>query len=872
MAARRRLAEVILLAVLGLVAGRHPAVARRRKPTPCDPGSFMLDADAARQAETLLGLSAPVLTTTAERRLVLGECDTAMHRKVTKHATILSAVFGTCGAAHHLRFKASIAAPGCDAMHGTLRVKRKKKVTFSAERGVPTTTTLAVATTTTTSTTVTTLPAGSSTCRNGIREPGEQCDHDPQCGRRAICTPDCTCMPLPGEPEPTTEQKIDDALQAGQIDYGTSLLYRAYAFYGDARLPPEFDGDGVEEDIALAGEVAAAGDSLSPDVRATLNSFLVRPTAPGSVFSLAGSGGFAVAADAAAPCGPSACGTWVSSVGAHFTVWACDSVDAGTRDGVLADAESLYAPMTSYMGEPVPDTEGPATIDIYIVDVGDGVLRDGVCKPLAREAGAAVGCAYSTPQDLHALSGAPVSSGFIELLLSQATSPNRKSTLAHEFFHVQEFAYNTFVTQGSWLTESSAVWAEWRFVPETADAVVHTRLPTFQARDNVPLTIEGGLEPYAAYIFHLFAQQDVGADAMKRLWSGLSSIGVISNYEYVVNQIVPFKTHFGEFALRNLNNIPLLMSKATTYGGTLSGPGLDHPPPNGVSPEHVEERNDLGTTPADVMVPASITYLSAKYLHFTAPDSAQQITFDFSQLQPATQLDVHLLLKGTQGWTTMHPTDSKLTLCRDEDGYPGTEAYVVLANTQWEHETPVAGTLRLQTAPACCKSGKSCWVGTASHTKSITAPLPGGVGSATVNFTATATVTWLGIPQDPTGTIFQPTGSLTVGPLTGNDGPCSFTAPQATFPITPELGQLQLLFLPGKTPQYTGEGSAPSTASWLLTITCPSSDPGTLPIEVPVWFLTGGFQNWTDPTLSTISGQFSKDGDVYGWNFQRVGG
>ena len=62
------------------------------------------------------------------------------------------------------------------------------------------------------------------------------------------------------------------------------------------------------------------------------------------------------------------------------------------------------------------------------------------------------------------------------------------------------------------------------------------------------------------------------------------------------------------------------------------------------------------------------------------------------------------------------------------------------------------------------------------------------------------------------------------------------------------------------------------TASWVLTITCPNSDPGTLPIEVPVWFLTGGFQNWTDPTLSTISGQFSKDGDVYGWNFQRVGG
>jgi hypothetical protein len=868
MSSRTRVGHAVVFAALGLLAGRQPALARRRKPAPCEPGSFVLNDTGGREAQALLGMPVAVITATDGRRMVLGTCSATMHRTVTRHATILSAVFATCGSAHHLRLRATIAAPGCDQMHGTLRAKRKKKLAFTASRGIPTTTTLIAPTTTTTTTT---LPAAAVTCRDGVLQPGEECDHDPQCGRRAICTPDCTCLTLPGEPDATTEQKIDDALRAGQIDYGTSLLYRAYAFYGDARLPAEFDGDGVEEDIALAGEVAAAGDSLSPSARADLQALLARPTDPGSVFSApaGATAGFGVTADAPLPCGPTACSSWVSTAGAHFTVWACDSVDEGTRSGVLADAESLYAPMTSYMGEPVPDTEGPATIDIYIVDVGDGVLRDGVCKPIDREAGAAVGCAYSTPQNLRALSGAPVSSGFIELLLSQAIGPHRKSTLAHEFFHVLEFAYNTYVTQGSWLTESSAVWAEWRFVPEDADAEVHVRLPKFQDRDDVPLTTEAGSEPYDAYIFHLFTQQEAGADAMKRLWSGLSSIGVISNYEYVVNQIIPFKAHFGEFALRNLNNIPLLMSKATTYGGTLSGPGLDHPPPNGVSPEHIEE-SDLGATPADVTVAASINYLSAKYVHFTAPASAQQITFDFSQLSPANQLDVRLLLKGTQGWTTMHPTGSKLTLCRDTDGYPGTEAYVVLANTQWEHGTPVAGALHLRTAPACCKNGKACWVGTASHTKSLTIPIPGD-GSATVNFTASATVTWTGIPQDPTGTVFQPTGTLTVGPLTGNDGACSFMAPQATFPITPELGQLQLFFLPGMPAQYTGEGSAPGMASWPVTITCPNQDPATLPNAVPVWFLTGGARTWTDPTFSVISGQFTSGGDVYGWNFQKVG-
>jgi hypothetical protein len=60
-------------------------------------------------------------------------------------------------------------------------------------------------------------------------------------------------------------------------------------------------------------------------------------------------------------------------------------------------------------------------------------------------------------------------------------------------------------------------------------------------------------------------------------------------------------------------------------------------------------------------------------------------------------------------------------------------------------------------------------------------------------------------------------------------------------------------------------------ASWPVTITCPNQDPATLPNAVPVWFLTGGSRTWTDPTFSVISGQFTSGGDVYGWNFQKVG-
>jgi hypothetical protein len=194
----------------------------------------------------------------------------------------------------------------------------------------------------------------------------------------------------------------------------------------------------------------------------------------------------------------------------------------------------------------------------------------------------------------------------------------------------------------------------------------------------------------------------------------------------------------------------------------------------------------------------------------------------------------------------------------------------VLANTAWDSGAAITGDLKLQTAPACCEEGKTCWTGTASHTKSLTVPLP--VSSATVNFTVDATVTWQGIPQDPTGTVFQPTGTLSVGPLTGSVGDCTMMAPVETFPITPDLGQLQLFFTPGQPPQYTGTGSSPGAASWPLTIDCPPDEGGssTLPIAVPVWFLTGQ-QQWDDPTFDTIKGQHTGDGDTFTWNFTRVG-
>src|SRR5688572_5867026 len=46
--------------------------------------------------------------------------------------------------------------------------------------------------------------------------------------------------------EPSSQEKIRAALAGGSIDYETSLVYRAYALFGDARLPDEFLGAGSD--------------------------------------------------------------------------------------------------------------------------------------------------------------------------------------------------------------------------------------------------------------------------------------------------------------------------------------------------------------------------------------------------------------------------------------------------------------------------------------------------------------------------------------------------------------------------------------------------------------------------------------------------
>jgi hypothetical protein len=122
-------------------------------------------------------------------------------------------------------------------------------------------------------------------CGDGVVNVGEECEGLTGCADTKRCTHRCVCEDLPHVPV-ESGTLITRALADGKIDKPTSLLYRAWSFYGDSRLPSEYDGEiTAAEDDALFDEIETTIPTLPPDQAAMLTPFVVRPTDSRSYFN-----------------------------------------------------------------------------------------------------------------------------------------------------------------------------------------------------------------------------------------------------------------------------------------------------------------------------------------------------------------------------------------------------------------------------------------------------------------------------------------------------------------------------------------------------------------------------------------------------------
>ncbi len=108
------------------------AVARKAKPTPCADGRFLL----------LPGTAAVIGAQAVDAVAIVGGsatiedgCDASPVRvRARRKATKVSARWDACGAASRVKLRASIAAPDCDRMTGTLKAKGARATRFEATR------------------------------------------------------------------------------------------------------------------------------------------------------------------------------------------------------------------------------------------------------------------------------------------------------------------------------------------------------------------------------------------------------------------------------------------------------------------------------------------------------------------------------------------------------------------------------------------------------------------------------------------------------------------------------------------------------------------------------------------------------------------
>lgn len=473
----------------------------------------------------------------------------------------------------------------------------------------------------------------------------------------------------------TSNQLIQSALERGEIDYFTSLLYRFYAQFGDDRLPAHLSGIG-QEDLAVFQEARDLLPTLSAGQQAQLNAFLVFPDDPASAWSQdqsqaqgapAGTG-----AAAAAPC-------WVGKKslisGLNVKVWAaCDDgladADIALTLGLMSD---LWGPMTALMGQPLPDAGGAGSggstdIDIYLLNPLDLAPRDDPIQQVDSGAGAV---APATKL------GVSTSSGYMLMRRDSIDQvDNFKATLAHEFFHVLQHAHNYRVhfnqnNEEWWFTEASAKWAEVHFVPEYRKSSHSPFKQDFQSSEvSLNLREPGSSENhsllYAGYIWPFFMEMELGEDSIAQAWDKIALVGPDQDAaDLQINNTLSFDLHFHRFAVRNLNML------------------LEQGDP--VSPRYVTFDADFpdGARPlmSSTVMAAGESYSSSKDLPRLKAHYYEVLFDDLSvksaevRLAPGSSLDLDLLIRKKGVWSLQNFSgQTKISLCDVE------KMYVVVSN------------------------------------------------------------------------------------------------------------------------------------------------------------------------------------------------
>jgi hypothetical protein len=372
---------------------------------------------------------------------------------------------------------------------------------------------------------------------------------------------------LPALTAPRHADGVSRALRSGQIDEAQAALYRAQALLQPAAVERRFGAvatAGPRDATMILRDLFLRVDELSPPDRQRATALLARPSDTPGPF-----GGWSTTEAVTSPeCGTHVCVHWTTAGGdqpAPTDTTPANSVPDWV-DTTLAEMENtVWADEVTAMGYRAPKSDltsdengGGALFDVYISNLGPDSIY-GYCT--SDDPNAGFGSAYKF-YDFSAY--CVVDNNYAERIFRAHTRlENLQVTLAHEFFHAVQFAYDA--TEDLWLMEGTAAWME----DEIYDAINDNRqyLVDSQLRTpNIPLDRGSSCcWQYGAWIWWRYLTERVADPSYVRdVWkradgspTGADQYSLQAARNALAARSLNIKTLYGDFAV--WNRIPAAM-------------------------------------------------------------------------------------------------------------------------------------------------------------------------------------------------------------------------------------------------------------------------------------------------------------------------
>ena len=358
---------------------------------------------------------------------------------------------------------------------------------------------------------------------------------------------------------PPTADLIERARERGEINAETALIYKVFAVFGDARLPPRLRGD--DRDVLDSNAVAEATqrfETLTPATRQTVVPFLIPPVYAGSWYDQRVHGASATAATAQPTdhisdrCNEVAQNLLIPLETDHFVVWFPPN-DNSFWQRALAISTNLetriYPILTDLLRVPLSDAglgcnPSDDRLDVYMV-----------YDPLpGRESALAMVSTYPGK-------GCKAAPTYMQVLKQGSSETN---TVAHEFMHMIQYAYNPAAgCYDSWWMESTANWAIDYF--ETMDGQPDAQSEQRYAKSYLESALlwlddTTGIREYGAYLWPFYLSHYTGSYHPELIAQILAATENAANgdlYQVINDRITGgWEQRWPEFALLNLNLPP----------------------------------------------------------------------------------------------------------------------------------------------------------------------------------------------------------------------------------------------------------------------------------------------------------------------------